>query len=223
MSMKETGETTPREIDRHEAGVGWIAYPEEGMQRASHALVVDGGVWVFDPVDAPGVDDILASLDAPVAGVVVCLDRHNRDAVRIARRHDVPIYAPSWMAGVENRGVELQSFDEEVTPGLRAIELRNSRIWQEVALYHEASGTLYVPESLGTVEYMLARGERLGIHPFVRLTPPTELAALTPGRIVVGHGEGVTSDTAAALDATLSEGRRKSLSAFANVVRSMVG
>jgi hypothetical protein len=41
-----------REIDRYDRGIGWIAYPEETMQRASHVLASDGGAWVVDFVDA---------------------------------------------------------------------------------------------------------------------------------------------------------------------------
>jgi len=54
---------------------------------------------VFDPVDAPGVDDLLADLGT-VAGVVVGLDRHKRDSAAIATRHDVPVYVADWMTGV---------------------------------------------------------------------------------------------------------------------------
>jgi len=78
MPMKGSGTSQLREIDRWDGGIGWIAYPDEGMQRASHALAGDdGGAWVVDPVDVRGVDDLLDSV-GDVAGVVVCLDRHKR-------------------------------------------------------------------------------------------------------------------------------------------------
>jgi len=41
MPMKADGSTTLAEIDRFDGGVGWIAYPDETMQRASHALQTD--------------------------------------------------------------------------------------------------------------------------------------------------------------------------------------
>ena len=48
-------------IGRWDGGVGWIAHPEERGRRASHAIRgEDGDVGVFDPLDAPGVDDLLA-------------------------------------------------------------------------------------------------------------------------------------------------------------------
>src|SRR6056297_397306 len=104
MSFKGSGVATElKEIDRFEgedtAGVGWIAFPEEGMQRASHALAVDGEVWLVDPVDAEGLDDLAAEF-GDVAGVVVLLDRHKRDAAAIASRHDVAVHLPEFMSGI---------------------------------------------------------------------------------------------------------------------------
>jgi len=66
MELKADGDADLHEIDRFDRGVGWIAYPGEAMERASHAIAVPNeesetdDVWVFDPVDAPGVDDLLA-------------------------------------------------------------------------------------------------------------------------------------------------------------------
>lgn len=225
MPMKGSGAAAVREIDRHADGVGWIAYPDERMQRASHAISVDGEVWVFDPVDGEGVDELLDSLDGPVAGVVVCLDRHERDAAAVARRHEVAVHAPAWMTGVEPTGTRLERFDERVTEGLRAIRVRDSRLppWQEVALYAEASGTLYVPETVGTSEYMVTDEERLGVHPMLRLFPPDTLSEIEPERVVVGHGEGVETDATAALRRAFREGRSNSLSLYAKTARSLLG
>ena len=67
MGMKGDGEADLHEIDRFDGGVGWIAYPDEAMERASHAVAVPNeesetdDVWVFDPVDAPGLDALDAS------------------------------------------------------------------------------------------------------------------------------------------------------------------
>ncbi|MFB6081509.1 MAG: hypothetical protein ABEJ67_01680, partial [Halanaeroarchaeum sp.] len=80
MPFREGGDAAdPRVVDEWDAGVGWQAHPEETMQRTSHALAVDGDVWVIDPVDAEGVDDLVSDL-GDVVGVVVLLDRHQRDA-----------------------------------------------------------------------------------------------------------------------------------------------
>lgn len=226
MSMKGTGESELREIDRWESGFGWIAYPSEKMQRASHAFAVDGDVWVVDPVDAVGVDDLLTEL-GDVAGVVVSLDRHTRDAATVAMRHDVQVYIPDWMTGVAS-GLDapVERFGRELAgTGVKAITVRNSAIppWQEIALYHDESGTLIVPESVGTADYYLAPGERFGVHPMIRLFPPKRaLGTLSPDRILGGHGEGVTENASSALREALDGSRRTAPSLYGKTVKSVL-
>ena len=48
-------------VDAFDGGFGWQAQPEESLQRASHALATDDGLWLLDPVDAPGLDAELAA------------------------------------------------------------------------------------------------------------------------------------------------------------------
>src|SRR4029077_7980443 len=76
-----------RIVDEIAQAGGWIA--EERMARPSHALEVDGGVWLFDVVDWPELDDRVRELGEP-AGVVQLLDRHNRDCAAVAGRLGVP-------------------------------------------------------------------------------------------------------------------------------------
>lgn len=66
-------------VHRGESGLTWIPYPDTQMERASHAHVEDGDVWLGDPLDAAGLDE---ELDAPgnVAGIVVLADTHARHA-----------------------------------------------------------------------------------------------------------------------------------------------
>ncbi|MFB6127437.1 MAG: hypothetical protein ABEJ79_09130 [Halolamina sp.] len=219
MAFKAAGETQMEPINRSDSGVGWLAHPEEGMQRASHAVVGDdGGVWVFDPVDADGVDDLLADY-GEVAGVVVGLDRHERDAERVARRHDVAVHVPSWMTGVaEEATVPVERFDEGPgESGIRAVEVRDSSLppWQEAAYLHEASDTLYVPEAVGTADFFRTDGERVGVHPMLRISPPREaLSGHRPDRLLVGHGTGVESDAANALKVALDGARSGTLSLY---------
>ncbi len=207
MSMKATGVARdPEIIDEWDGGFGWIAHPEERMQRASHALVSDAGLWLVDPVDFEGLDDHLAAR-GPVAGVVLLLDRHKRDAAKIARRHDVPVYLPRWMDSVEDdleAAVEVFSGELPDT-GYRLLKVYNNPFWREGALFHEETATLVVSEALGTVPYYLASGERLGVHPAVRLTPPrSQFGSLRPQRVLVGHGAGIDTDASGALAAALS-------------------
>ncbi len=212
-----------REIDRWDGGVGWIAHPEETMERASHALAVDGEVWVIDPVDAPGVDDLLAEF-GDVAGVVVALDRHKRDAAAVARRHDVSVYIPDWMTGVASDvDAPITRYSRELADtGYRAITIRNSTLppWQEIGFYHPKLETLVVPEALGTVSYFCTEGEQLGVHPMLRLTPPKRpFRGLTPKRILVGHGEGVSENATAALRAALDNSKRRAPSLYLKTLR----
>lgn len=215
MPIKGSGPATEwTEIDRFGAdgdgvgGVGWIAHPEETMQRASHALAVDGDVWVVDPIDAPGLDDLLTEF-GDVTGVVVLLDRHKRDAGAVAQRHDVPVYLPEPLrdaAGDIDAPVE--SFRDELgDTGYRTQTVVDNFAWSEVALYNQEHGVLVVPEAVGTTEYFLAGGERLGVHPALRLKPPRSLARMEPERILVGHGAGVHEDATSILRDGISGAR----------------
>ncbi|WP_458204742.1 hypothetical protein [Haladaptatus sp. NG-SE-30] len=219
MPLKETSQPTEfREIDRWDGGVGWIAHPDEAMQRASHAIAVDDGVWLIDPVDAPGLDELFAGL-GDVKGVVVLLDRHMRDAEVFARRYDVPLYLPTWI-GRSAEGVAVRRFETTLADtGIRVLKLFDNPAWQEAALYDETGGTLVVPESVGTADYFRTRRERLGVHPMIRLLPPTELRGLTPRRILVGHGAGVFDDAPGALADALDGSRRRYPSLLAATVR----
>ena len=100
MPAKVTGPAPdPAVVDRAADGVGWIAHPEETMERASHALATPAGVWLVDPLDAAGVGELVESL-GEVAGVVVLSNHHARDADVFAERHDVLVTLPDPMTGV---------------------------------------------------------------------------------------------------------------------------
>lgn len=229
--MKADGEADLHEIDRFDRGVGWIAYPDEAMERASHAVAVPNeetdtdDVWVIDPVDAPGLDDLLGEFGT-VAGVVVGLDRHKRDSAAIATRHDVPVYVPEWMSGVADElDAEVERFGSRLADtGFEAFRIRDSSVppWQEVGLFD--GETLIVPESLGSASYFRGDRERLGVHPMLRLMPPTEaLSGLNPERVLVGHGVGVLDNAAVALEDALSGSRRKAPGLYAKTLRSALG
>ncbi|MCU4753190.1 hypothetical protein OB919_14590 [Halobacteria archaeon AArc-curdl1] len=213
-----------REIDRFDGGFGWIAHPKEGMQRASHALAIDGDVWVFDPVDADGLDEALAELGT-VTGVVVMLDRHKRDAAEIATRHDVPVYMPKWFDGVSEEidAPVVRFTDSLADTGLEAHVMKDGRSWQEVALYEPDRRILLVPESVGTASYFRAGGEPLGVHPMRRIAPPREeLSRFDPEHILVGHGPGIHEDASAVLATALDTARRRLPRAYAGAFWGML-
>lgn len=209
MPMKGSGDTTDwRVIDRFDHGVGWIAYPDERMQRASHALATDDGVWVIDPVDVDGLDDLLAEYGS-VEGVVILLDRHKRDCAEVANRHGVSVWVPEFMDGVvEELDAPVERFRHDLADtGYALHEIVNNRFWQEGLLYNRANGVLVVPESVGTTSYFRTKSEQLGVHPMMRLTPPRYLSRLEPTHIRVGHGEGVHEDAAQKLQDAISNSR----------------
>lgn len=223
MALKKTRSPTEyEEIDRWEGGVGWIAHPDETMSRASHALATEAGVWVIDPVDAPGVDDLLAAF-GDVAGVVVLLNRHYRDADAIARRHDVPVYVPSWFEKVDEMDAELRRVDDALPgTGYRIVKVADSFGWEEACLYDEETRTLVVAESVGNAPYYTTPDERIGVHPVMRLTPPSMLRDFDPERVLVGHGRGVSEDAARALDDALGGARRATPRLFAGNLRLLL-
>lgn len=221
MPLKGDGTATDwREIDAWNGGTGWIAYPEESMQRASHVLDGPEGQWLVDPVDSDGLDGWLADR-GDVRGVVVLLNRHTRDAAAIARRHDVAVHVPHFVdvevsAPVEPVRRELPDSEYGVH------ELVNNRFWQEAILYGEDSGTLVVPEAVGTTSYVRTPGERIGVHPMLRLTPPRKLRRLSPERVLVGHGPGVFDDAERAVADALAGSRRRTPKLYVQNVREFL-
>jgi len=224
MPMKGSGPATDfEEIDRRDEGVGWIAYPDERMQRASHAFAVDGEVWVVDPVDVDGLDDLLAEF-GDVAGVVTLLNRHKRDADTVANRHDVSVYVPELMDGVAGKlDAPVERVHRELgDTGVGVHKLVDNAFWQEAALLIADRNTLVVPESVGTASYFRAASERLGVHPMLRLIPPKKLRRFSPDRVLVGHGAGIHEDAARALEKAVSGSRTKSPGLYAKTLKEFV-
>ncbi|MFC6875402.1 MBL fold metallo-hydrolase [Halobellus marinus] len=153
-------------VDRWDGGIGWLAHPNETGRRTSHAVVgADGGVWVIDPLDAPGIDEELSAL-GNVRGVLVCSNYHVRDADRFAARHDVPVYCPSWLSRAVSK-LDSPTDSETDTVGTSGFELRRCRPfpgWSEVVAYRESDETLYVPDVLGTTPLFTVGAERLGMY-----------------------------------------------------------
>ena len=226
MPMKASGPGAVNEIDRWEHGAGWIAYPDEEMQRASHVIaepVEDGEdrLYVVDPVDVPELDEWLAEM-GEVAGVLVLLDRHKRDAAAVANRHDVAVHIPSWMSGVASKlDAPVERLGDSVA-GFEVRRLVDNPFWQEAALYHPEEKVLFTPESLGTVEYFCAPGERVGVHPALRLFPPKQLRKLDVERLTVGHGEGVADDVNEAIRSAVSGSRARAPKLYLKTLKGVL-
>ena len=184
--------------DEADFGFGWIAPEPALLRRASHALVAEGRVWLVDRVDVPGIDDRLLPLGEP-AGVLQLVDRHARDCAALAERLQVQHHRLPF-GGVPGSPFEARTVLS--VPG-----------WREVALWWEDERVLVCTEGLGTVSYFRARDEPLGVHPFLRLYQPRGLRnmakCLAPEHVLVGHGEGVHGEEAAAALRRAVQGARR--------------
>jgi hypothetical protein len=166
-------------FDESPAGLSWIL--DEPMQRASHALVSDGRVWLVDPVDVPEAMARVATLGEP-AGVVQLLDRHNRDCAAVAERLGVAhLRLPGALAGSPFSVVQV---------------LKVPR-WHELALWNEHSRTLVVSEAVGSGPFFRGGDAPAGIHMFLRLRPPGALRDFAPEHLLFGHGPGLHGPEAA--------------------------
>lgn len=222
MVLKATGSSPFAAVDRWDGGSTWIAHPEESMERASHAIVVDGNVWLIDPVDVDGLDEHLAEI-GDVCGVLVLLDRHKRDAGVIAARHGVPAMIPEWMDGVAGEiAAPVERFGTTVADRFDVYPLYRSRFWQEATLFDEEHEVLIVPESVGTASYFLTGDERLGVHPMLRVHPPKRLQQFDPERVLVGHGRPVSDRASAALPDALEGSIRRAPRLYLESMREMV-
>lgn len=172
-------------------GFGWIV--DEAMTRTSHALAVEGRMWLVDPLDWPEAIERARRLGEP-AGVVQLLDRHARDCAALASRLGVThLVAPDDVPG---------------SP-FELIPIVRRRWWRESALWWPVRKTLVTADALATNRFYTAGKAPVAVHVLLRLTPPRQLRSLGPERILVGHGEGLTGPGAAdALREALRTSRR---------------
>ncbi len=177
-------------------GFGWIAPQPEFMERASHAIATESGVYVTDPVDVPGAEQRVRELGRP-AGVIQLLDRHGRDSWRFADRLGVPLHRTP--------------FDGVPGSPFQVIRILETPVWKEVGLWWPAQRVLVVADALGTPRYYRAPGEPLAVHPMLRLLPPKQFAGLTPEHVLCGHGAGIHGPAASvALGSAIGRSRGRS-------------
>jgi hypothetical protein len=189
-------------VDEFDAGFGWIV--DEFMERCSHALVVDGRVWLIDAIDGDGVEGWVRAAGRP-AGVIQLLDRHKRDCAALAKR----------------LGVRLHVVPRQAIGPFATIPIERGRWWHEIALWWPERKVLVAADALGTAAYFRAGDERLAVHPVLRFLPPRrQLAGLHPEVILCGHGAGVLTGGDAALHEALSSARRRIPAQFASGVRA---
>ena len=178
------------DVEEHALGLTWVVV--EPMERAFHALVDDGRVWLVDPLDGPEMKDALA-LGEPAA-VLQLLDRHNRDCAQIAERFGVPhLRVPDAVPG---------------SPFEAIAAVRVPR-WRETALWWPARKALIVAEVLAANPMHTGGEQRVGMHLFLRPWPPSSLRGYRPRHLLLGHGRGVHGPEATtALETAHARARR---------------
>lgn len=158
------------QIEEHDLGVTWVV--DEPMQRASHAIATDDGVWLVDPVDDDEAVDRAVALGEP-AGVLQLLDRHPRACERLAGRFGVP---------------HLRLPDVVPNSPFEVVAVVDLPKWREKALWWPDRRALVVAEAVGTGPMF---GQPAGIHLFLRLKPPAVLRDYDPEHLLVGHGAAI--------------------------------
>jgi hypothetical protein len=186
-----------------EDGFEWLV-EDEFMERCSHGLVVEENVWLIDPLDGEGVDELIRDAGRP-AGVIQLLDRDNRDCASLANRLAVPHHVvPQGAIGP-----------------FEFVPIRLGRTWEEVALWWPERRILACADALGTARYFRARDEPLAVHPLLRFRPPRrQLDPLHPGAVLCGHGAGVFDGADGALREALRTARRRIPGQVASAVRA---
>jgi hypothetical protein len=175
--------------------LSWIHPRPSFMQRAGHAIAVDGRVWVVDPPDGDAVAERIRELGEP-AGVLQLLDRHPRDCQALAAQLEVPLH--------------VTPFDGLPGAPFTAFSILRLPFWKEVGVWFAQQRILVVPEALTAAEAMVAPGEDVGVHPMLRLTPPASLRRYDPQHLLLGHGPAVHGPAAsAAIDTALGGARKR--------------
>jgi hypothetical protein len=190
-------------LDEQDDGFGWSI--DEPFGRTSHALRVDGRVWLIDPVDVPELEARIRAL-GEAAGVLQLLDRHTRGGAAWSARLGVPL---------------LRAYETVAGTPFEALPVRDNRFWREVGLWEPASRTLLCADALGTLAFFRAPGERIGLHPFLRIAPPRSLLTVAPARVLVGHGGGLHQDAAAAVQDAVLHARRRIPAAIVGSARAV--
>lgn len=194
-----------KEIVRFDHGLTWVM--EEWMQRASHAVVADGKVWLIDPVDVP---EAIAEAEAlgEIAGVIQLLDRHPRACKALAERYGVPLHKLPPAGPLEGTPFEV-------------VQLIEKKAWRERALWWPEARTLIVAELVGTNHYYALSGE-LGVHVMLRASKVTVGEDLPVEHLLMGHGAPLHHDVPAQLARAYAR-RKRDLVLLPKGLRAFVG
>jgi hypothetical protein len=188
--------------DEYPFGFSWVM--DEPLERASHALLSNGRVWLVDPVDVPEAIERARSLGQPAA-VLQLLDRHGRGCAAVAERLGVlHVKVPDTIPGSPFEAIPTMRL-----PG-----------WEETSLWWPEQRTLVVAEVLGTALPWTGGRTQLGVHIFLRAWPPGRIRERQPEHLLVGHGFGVHGPTTAS---ALEEAYERARSGLPALLKGMAG
>jgi len=180
-----------RELTEHPLGLTWVA--TDSLQRAAHALVDDGRVWLVDPFDEPEALERATAL-GEIAGVLQLFVAHERDGKALADRLNAPFF--SLPTSVPDAPFDVVNLD--------------LLVWKERALWWPGKRGLVVAESIGTAPHYAVGHGPAGVHMLRRGFPPAgPLKQLAPEHLLVGHGAPIHGpDASTALREALHRSRR---------------
>jgi hypothetical protein len=180
-----------RELTEHPLGLTWVG--DDSLERAAHALVHDGRVWLVDPFEDEEALARVAEL-GELAGVLQLFVAHERDGKAIAERLGAPFL----------------SLPEQVPDSpLKVLRLDSVKVWKERALWWPERKGLVVAESIGTAAHYAVGKGPAGVHMIRRPLPPNTLKPFRPDHLLVGHGPPLHGDEAdAGLRDALNRSRR---------------
>jgi hypothetical protein len=177
------------DVEAHALGRTWVV--EEPMERAFHALVDDGRVWLVDPLEVPELGEV-GELGEPAA-VLQLLDRHNRDCAAVAERLGVP---------------HLKVPDAAPGSPFEAISVLRVPGWKETALWWPGREALIVAEALAANPMHTGGDRPVAVHLFLRAWPPGALRRYRPRHLLLGHGHPLHAAAAEELEAAYARSRR---------------
>ena len=206
---------------RFEGGLSWSLAGASMLACRAHALVTDDGVWLVDPIDAPGLDELLATLGR-VRGVLVLLDRHLRDSAQLAERHGARLIVPR---GEWRRGHPMPDGAEQFEPGPLAGTpfevapvIERGGQWLEWLLWWQQRRILVIAEVVGRSTVYEPSPHGAGLHPALHVMGAPdplvegslrERIEAAPVRLLLGHGELESTTRLASIEEPLHGARRR--------------
>jgi hypothetical protein len=196
------------DLTEHPLGLTW--HETASLQRAAHALVHDGRVWLVDPFEDEQALARVAGL-GEVAAVLQLFVAHERDGKTIAQRLGTPFL----------------KLPDQVRDAPFSVLNLDKLVWKERALWWPEHKGLVVAESIGTAAHYAVGSGPAGVHMVRRPIPPGNLKPFLPEYLLVGHGPPLQGQDAAAglLDA-LNRSRRDIpalVRGMPSLIRSMRG